>query len=130
MRADVSAMYAAMGAAFAGTWAEVTVLTLADGRQIRLHMIYRPGREVFTVDGDSEYSWSAPTVSFRRHQLLFAGLKDLEAELAGGTFVREGKTLGMDDIRDDETAMVSATVADLSAAPRPAPAPGKSPLLR
>lgn len=129
MRPDVSAMYAAMGAAFAGTWAEVTVLKLRDGRQIRLHMIYRPGREVFQVEGDSDYSWSAPTVSFRRHQLLFAGLVDLEAELSGATFEYQGKTRGLDDIRDDETAMVSATVADTSAAPRPAPPPGRSPLL-
>lgn len=128
MRSDVSAMYAAMGAAIAGVWSEITVLTLADGRQIRLHMIYRPARQVFTVDGDSDYSWSAPTVSFRRHQLLYAGLIDLEAELAGATFVRGEKVLGLDDIRDDETAMVSASVADLDAPVRPAP--DRSPLRR
>lgn len=128
MRADVSAMYAAMGAAFAGVWAEVGILTLADGRQIRLHMIYRPAREVLSVDGDSDYSWSVPTISFRRHQLLFAGLRDLESDLVGATILREGKKLGLDDIRDDETAMVSATVADLEAPERPAP--GKSPLRR
>lgn len=128
MRSDVSAMYAAMGAVFSGVWAEVTVLTLADGRQIRLHMIYRPARQAFVVDGDSDYSWSVPTVSFRRHQLIFAGLKDLEAELAGATFTRGGRVLGLDDIRDDETAMVTASVADLDAPVRPAP--DRSPLRR
>ncbi|RJK96614.1 hypothetical protein D3P06_17550 [Paracoccus aestuarii] len=118
MRADVQAMYAAMGRAFAGVWAEIGILTLADGRQIRLHMIYRPGRQVFSVDGDSEYSWSAPTISFRRDQLIFAGLRDLEGELVGATFVKDGKALGLDDIRDDETAMVSAKVADRASTER------------
>lgn len=128
MRADVQAMYAAMGRAFAGVWAEIGILTLADGRQIRLHMIYRPGRQAFAVDGDSEYSWSAPTISFRRDQLIYAGLRDLEAELSGATFMKEGKILGLDDIRDDETAMVSASVADRVVELREPPA--RSPLQR
>lgn len=128
MRADVQAMYAAMGRAFAGVWAEIGILTLADGRQIRLHMIYRPARQAFSVDGDSEYSWSTPVISFRRDQLIYAGLVDLEAELVGATFLKDGKVLGLDDIRDDETAMLSASVADRTAPVRETS--GRSPLTR
>lgn len=130
MKSAIENMYRVMGSAFASTFGNIGVLTLRDGEtQIRLHVIFRPARAALAVEGEVDFGWSTPTVSFRRDQLFFSGLRDLEAELAGASVtLQDGRTYHLDDIRDDATAMVRAAAVDRTRKPPAAPPAGSSPL--
>ena len=113
MNPFMSAIRRGAAQVFSATVGEIGVLTLESGDQVRMHVIYQPRVEIVEVRDDVERTVEVTQVSFRKDQLEFAGVTD--EDLYGATITLElsGETYGLDNISDDEIALITATVTSV-----------------
>lgn len=110
-RAVMRGVYASMSQHFVRLWGEAYTITLVGGEQIEVGGIFKVESREDSVGGYTTQLMDLPRLDVRRVELIDAGIRDPEAEMAGATVEIEGQVYMVDKPRDDRQVMVKLWLA-------------------